>query len=111
MVLGERLAQELKELYTKLNNAGKLLSKAQLEGYYETFRTRFGPDEPKSSDQEVKQEGFRDFWTISAKKGLDLHKLRSENPLLPQIPGSTSPRRLPAAAETGLSSAAAWQGR
>ena len=45
MVLGERLAQELKELYTKLNNDGKLLSKAQLEGYYETFRKRFGPDQ------------------------------------------------------------------
>jgi hypothetical protein len=32
MVLGERLAQELKELSTKLNNEGKLLSKTQLEG-------------------------------------------------------------------------------
>jgi hypothetical protein len=32
MVLGERLAQELKELYTTLNTEGKLLSKTQLEG-------------------------------------------------------------------------------
>jgi hypothetical protein len=44
MMLDERLQQELKDLYTKLNNEGKLLSKAQLEGYYETFRKRFGPD-------------------------------------------------------------------
>jgi hypothetical protein len=45
MVLGERLAQELKELYTKLNNEGKLLSKSQLEGCYDKFRKRFGPDQ------------------------------------------------------------------
>ena len=53
MLLGERLAQELKELYTKLNNEGKLLSRTQLEGYYETFRKRFGPDQLKSVDGEA----------------------------------------------------------
>jgi 5-methylcytosine-specific restriction protein B len=28
----------------KLNGEGKLLSKPQLDGYYSTFRGRFGPD-------------------------------------------------------------------
>jgi 5-methylcytosine-specific restriction enzyme B len=60
MVLGERLAQELKELYTQLNNDGKLLSKAQLEGYYETFRKRFGPDQLKSVDGEALLELMHD---------------------------------------------------
>jgi 5-methylcytosine-specific restriction enzyme B len=53
MVLDERLRQELKDLYTKLINEGKLLSKAQLEGYYETFRKRFGPDQLKTLDGEA----------------------------------------------------------
>ena len=60
MVLGERLAQELKELYTKLNNDGKLLSKAQLEGYYETFRKRFGPDQLGAVDGEALLEFMHD---------------------------------------------------
>ena len=60
MVLEERLAQELKELYTKLNNEGKLLSKAQLEGYYETFRKRFGPDQLKAIDGEALLELMHD---------------------------------------------------
>ena len=53
MVLGERLTQKLKALYTELSNDGKLLSKAQLEGYYETFRKHFGPEQLKSVDGEA----------------------------------------------------------
>jgi 5-methylcytosine-specific restriction enzyme B len=60
MVLGERLAQELKELYTQLNNDEELLSKAQLEGYYETFRKRFGPAQLKAVDGEALLEFMHD---------------------------------------------------
>jgi hypothetical protein len=36
--------------------------------------------EAEKSHQKAKNEGFRDFWTIIAKKGLDVEKLRSESP-------------------------------
>jgi hypothetical protein len=36
--------------------------------------------EAEKSYQKAKREGFRDFWTIIAKKGLDLSKLRNESP-------------------------------
>jgi XcyI-like restriction endonuclease len=36
--------------------------------------------EAEKSHQKAKRAGFRDFWTIIAKKGLDLSKLRSESP-------------------------------
>ncbi len=36
--------------------------------------------EAEKSHQKAKREGFRDFWTIIAKKGLDIEKLRSESP-------------------------------
>jgi len=53
MGLDERLTQELKDLYNTLNADGKLLSKTQLDGYYETFRKRFGPDHLQSLDGEA----------------------------------------------------------
>lgn len=34
----------------------------------------------EKSHIKAKREGFRDFWTIIAKKGLDLEKLKSESP-------------------------------
>ena len=39
MVLEERLAQELKELYTTLNNEGKLLSKPNWRGITRHFES------------------------------------------------------------------------
>jgi hypothetical protein len=36
--------------------------------------------EAEKSHQKAKHEGFRDFWTIIAKKGLDIKKLRAESP-------------------------------
>jgi hypothetical protein len=36
--------------------------------------------EAEKSHQKAKADGFRDFWTIIALKGLDLHTLRSESP-------------------------------
>jgi len=36
--------------------------------------------EAEKSHQKAKAEGFRDFWTIITKAGLDLKKLRSESP-------------------------------
>jgi 5-methylcytosine-specific restriction enzyme B len=53
MGLDARLRQELKDLYSKLNDDGRLLSKTRLEGYYETFRKRFGPDQMKNVDGEA----------------------------------------------------------
>lgn len=36
--------------------------------------------EAEKSHQKAKQQGFRDFWTVIAKQGLDINKLRSESP-------------------------------
>lgn len=36
--------------------------------------------EAEKSHQKAKAEGFRDFWTIIAKKGLDTEKLKRESP-------------------------------
>ena len=36
--------------------------------------------EAEKSHQKAKNDGFRDFWTIIAKRGLDLEKLKSESP-------------------------------
>src|SRR6266516_7766800 len=51
--LDQRIAQELKELYKKLNDEGKLLSDEQLAQYYSTFRSTFGPDRLKNLDGEA----------------------------------------------------------
>ncbi len=36
--------------------------------------------EAEKSHQKAKREGFRDFWTLIAKRGLDVAKLREESP-------------------------------
>lgn len=36
--------------------------------------------EAEKSHQKAKKEGFRDYWTIIAKKGIDVDKLRAESP-------------------------------
>jgi len=36
--------------------------------------------EAEKSHQKAKREGFRDFWTIIAKKGINVEKLRGESP-------------------------------
>jgi XcyI restriction endonuclease len=36
--------------------------------------------EAEKSHQKAKNQGFRDFWTIIAKKGLDIQKLQAESP-------------------------------
>jgi len=53
MILDERVAQELRERYKSLHDEGKLLSNEQLENYYSTFRSRFGPDKLKNLDGEA----------------------------------------------------------
>ncbi len=52
MVLDERLAKELREIHDKFDVEGKLRSRTELEGYYDTFRKRFGPDKLKNLDGE-----------------------------------------------------------
>ncbi|MFY0574819.1 hypothetical protein ACN28S_11030 [Cystobacter fuscus] len=42
-MLDERLGHALEELRRKLDEEGKLHSRAQLEGFYALFRERFGP--------------------------------------------------------------------
>ena len=44
MILSEKVTQELKRTHQKLDNQGELPSKSQLAQYYETFRSRFGPE-------------------------------------------------------------------
>lgn len=36
--------------------------------------------EAEKSHQKAKSQGYRDFWTIIAKKGIDVHKLQRESP-------------------------------
>ncbi|WNG15840.1 AAA family ATPase [Cystobacter fuscus] len=43
-MLDERLGQALEELRRKLDDEGRLHSRAQLEGFYALFRERFGPE-------------------------------------------------------------------
>ena len=50
MILPEEIAQELKKTYQKLDNRGELPSKSQLAQYYETFRSRFGPEKLRNLD-------------------------------------------------------------
>jgi len=52
-VLDERIGRDLRQIYNRLDREGKLLSQAQLSGYYETFRQRFGPDKLVNLDGEV----------------------------------------------------------
>lgn len=52
-ILDPRIQQELLELKRSLESDGKLLSKQQLDEYYSTFRSRFGPDKLSSLDGEA----------------------------------------------------------
>src|SRR5260370_23401871 len=61
MVLDNRIAEELKKLYKSLEGQGKLLSNEQLEKYYSTFRSRFGPDKLKNLDGEALLFTMHDF--------------------------------------------------
>src|SRR6266487_5630002 len=51
--LDSRIVDELKATYKSLQDEGKLISSEQLEKYYSTFRTRFGPDKLKNLDGEA----------------------------------------------------------
>jgi hypothetical protein len=43
-MLDDRIKSRIQDDHKKLVADGKLPSKPQLEGYYLTFRSRFGPD-------------------------------------------------------------------
>lgn len=49
-MLDERLIHELKETERRLDDEGKLHSRAQLEGFYALFRERFGPERLRNLD-------------------------------------------------------------
>jgi 5-methylcytosine-specific restriction protein B len=51
-MLDDRIKSRILSDHQKLTADGKLLSRAQLEGYYRTFRSRFGPDVLASIDGE-----------------------------------------------------------
>ncbi len=51
--LDKRIAHELRERYRSLEGEGKFLSDKQLTEYYNTFRSRFGPDRLKNLDGEA----------------------------------------------------------
>jgi hypothetical protein len=48
LALDERIIQELRQIRTELEDAGKLPSVQQLEGYYATFRNKFAHQSTKS---------------------------------------------------------------
>jgi 5-methylcytosine-specific restriction protein B len=49
-MLESTVKRRLLERYQQLNAEGKLLSRSQLDGYYSTFRSRFGPDQLANLD-------------------------------------------------------------
>jgi 5-methylcytosine-specific restriction protein B len=53
VILDEKLTQDIKEIYQRLNGEGELLSRTQLAKYYDVFRQRFGPDKLASLDGEA----------------------------------------------------------
>jgi 5-methylcytosine-specific restriction enzyme B len=53
LVLDERIRRELIDLKQSLERDGKLLSDDQLTRYYDTFRSRFGPDKLSNLDGEA----------------------------------------------------------
>jgi hypothetical protein len=61
---------------------GKLQNKVAIEikGGTDKSNAHNRAGEAEKSHQKAKAEGFRDFWTIIATRGLDLKKLKSESP-------------------------------
>jgi 5-methylcytosine-specific restriction protein B len=52
-MLDATVRQRLQDRYQRLNAEGKLLSRSQLDGFYATFRDRFGPDRLATLDGEA----------------------------------------------------------
>ena len=53
MILPEKLAQKIKEIYKRLENQGQILSKSQIEKFSNTFKQRFNPTNLNSIDGEM----------------------------------------------------------
>ncbi|MFB3779406.1 MAG: AAA family ATPase [Bryobacteraceae bacterium] len=53
MWLHDKLAEKLRAVRTQLDGEGKLHSQRQLDGFYATFRSRFGPDQLTNIDGEA----------------------------------------------------------
>jgi hypothetical protein len=62
--------------------AGALRKKVAIEikGGTDKSNAHNRAGEAEKSHQKAKKEGFRDFWTLIAKKGLDVQKLAAESP-------------------------------
>jgi hypothetical protein len=62
--------------------SGKLQNKVAIEikGGTDKSNAHNRAGEAEKSHQKARGEGFRDFWTIIAKKGLDVAKLKQESP-------------------------------
>jgi 5-methylcytosine-specific restriction protein B len=52
-VLDEKIKTELRDLYNTLNNDGKLSTRVQVQGYLDTFKSRFGLDKLAGLDGEL----------------------------------------------------------
>ena len=51
-MLDDRIKSRILDDHKKLTAEGKLYARSQLEGFYRTFRSRFGPDELAKLDGE-----------------------------------------------------------
>lgn len=60
MILHDEIAQKIKNRYKRLEAEGELLSKTQMDKYYEIFRRKFGPNELKRLDGETLLEMIHD---------------------------------------------------
>lgn len=65
MTLNEILLKSLNRTYEQLNNAGKLVPKARLAEYYETFKQNFGPEQLKRLDGEALLEKIHDHSSVN----------------------------------------------
>jgi 5-methylcytosine-specific restriction protein B len=52
-MLQESVKRRIAERYQQMSNEGKLLSRTQLDQFYSTFRSRFGPDRLANLDGEA----------------------------------------------------------
>lgn len=50
MILSDKMHQKIEETYKEFDSEGKIVSRSQLNQYYETFRERFGVHQLKSLD-------------------------------------------------------------
>ena len=105
------LLEDLKRVHEELRANGELRSREALEGFYETFRQRFGPEELRAHDGELllslMQETTRDGVLDEVRRqGGRRHPRGRDHRRLRQTPAGPERSRVGAPARLGVS----WAG-